>query len=50
MEPNAGWPTWAIIVLIVSVVLSVVAFFIGNFINKRNSPRYDIGTYRIVLS
>ncbi|GMT07601.1 hypothetical protein PENTCL1PPCAC_29775 [Pristionchus entomophagus] len=39
MEPNAGWPTWAIIVLIVSVVLSVVAFFIGNFINKRNSPR-----------
>lgn len=39
MEPNAGWPTWAIIVLVVSVVLSVVAFFIGNFINKRNSPR-----------
>ncbi|GMR61587.1 hypothetical protein PMAYCL1PPCAC_31782 [Pristionchus mayeri] len=39
MEPNAGWPTWAIIVLIVSVVLSVIAFLIGNFINKRTSPR-----------
>ncbi|GMT36494.1 hypothetical protein PFISCL1PPCAC_27791, partial [Pristionchus fissidentatus] len=39
MEPNAGWPTWAIVVFVVSVALSVIAFFIGNFINKRNSPR-----------
>lgn len=32
------WPTWAIIVLVLCILLSALAFLIGNCINKRAAP------------
>ncbi|CAJ0959234.1 unnamed protein product, partial [Mesorhabditis belari] len=38
------WPPWAIVLLVTCVILSAIAFFIGNCINKRTSRTQKTST------
>ncbi|CAI5454846.1 unnamed protein product [Caenorhabditis angaria] len=35
---KSHWPTWALVVVVVCIILSLLAFFLGNYITKRATP------------
>ncbi|CAD6187483.1 unnamed protein product [Caenorhabditis auriculariae] len=37
-EVKNHWPTWAIVLVIVCIVLTALAFLLGNFITKKATP------------
>ncbi|RCN45110.1 hypothetical protein ANCCAN_08864 [Ancylostoma caninum] len=37
-DQRQHWPTWAIILVVVCVILTVFAFLLGNCITKRTTP------------
>ncbi|CAJ0578967.1 unnamed protein product, partial [Mesorhabditis spiculigera] len=48
VEEKHHWPPWAIILLVACVLLSAIAFFIGNCINKRTSRTMKPATKNLV--
>ncbi|CAO4387150.1 unnamed protein product [Caenorhabditis nigoni] len=37
LEEKSHWPTWAMILVVVCIILSLLAFFLGNFITKKTT-------------
>ncbi|KJH47112.1 hypothetical protein DICVIV_06820 [Dictyocaulus viviparus] len=38
LDERQHWPTWAIILFVACVLLTVIAFILGNCITKRTAP------------